>query len=297
MNNMKKILLTTLTALLAFTTQAQFQLGVLTDYHYSYLYNKSDVAADARLDYVATFKPAFGAVLGYQISNRFAIQIAPQYYGAGQKFVGKPLVGPKSMDKHISLSYFQLPLQLNINLQRDNSKLRNTICIGGYVSNLVAYKETSNYYDIETSANSKIKQQSNTINNLIVTTTGVFQTNGQDSVAELKGQLTATKFNKIDIGLMLGYQLQYQINQNMSINLGANIKYGFSQIDNKDTIGAFLNSSPNNISKHTILQDRYCRDNNGAGAGGSLTPLRNPNSNNIFAGLQLSFIYTFGSKN
>jgi hypothetical protein len=128
---MNKILLTTLTAFTALTSQAQLQLGLLTDYHYCYLYNKSDVAADARLDYVATYKPAIGAIIGYTISDKLSVQISPQYYGAGQQFKGVPSHLVASLTDKIDLHYLQVPLQLNISLSKAEAKLGHSLSVGG----------------------------------------------------------------------------------------------------------------------------------------------------------------------
>jgi hypothetical protein len=77
---MKKTFLIFSVAISAYASQAQFQLGLLTDYHYSYLYNKSDAAADERLNYVNTYKPAFGAIIGFAYSEISAYQISYRYY-------------------------------------------------------------------------------------------------------------------------------------------------------------------------------------------------------------------------
>jgi hypothetical protein len=290
---MKKILLTTLTALLAFTSQAQFQLGILTDYHYCNLYNKSDAAADARLDYVATYKPAFGAVIGYKINDKFAVQISPQYFEAGQKFIGVPSLNVKKLTDNIALHYFQLPIQLNYCLSKWESKLKHSIFIGGYFSNLLSYKQTINYGEYSITSLNKLKSQSFIYDNLEGTNTGVFQTSGSDSSITYDFGITKRKFNATDIGTMLGYIVSYQINKQSTISMTTNIRYGFSQIDNKDTLEVYLKNNPSIKSSHSILEDYYCRDNV---YNGSVTSLRDPKSNNISLGLQLSFIYTLPNK-
>jgi hypothetical protein len=91
---------------------------------------------------------------------------------------------------------------------------------------------------------------------------------------------------------MLAYNIQYHLNPNMAIQLSAYAKYGFSQIDNKDTITATFKGSNLVAGNFCIVDQHYCRGNQ---LYSYSEPLRDPKSNNIAAGLQLSFIYTFGN--
>jgi Outer membrane protein beta-barrel domain len=291
---MKKILLTTLTAFAAFTTHAQLQLGILADYHYSYLYNKSDVAADASLDYVSTYKPSFGLHVGYAIKPKIILVAEPQYYAAGQQFVGNPpLIGLAIKSSTIiNLSYLQLPIYLQYQFGNNTKGVKQVVQLGGFVSSLVGYhyqyKETlfnglnNKDYEEITDFN-KDNQVNNNVN--------YFGFAGNDSIQSVLFNGNASLFKKLDYGLHLGYGISIPINKN--INLGADIyaKYGFAQVDNLDTI-TYIKSDGSFTVKRNIQDTYYCRDN-------SINPsstLRNPKSNNIFAGLLLRLVYTFPSK-
>jgi Outer membrane protein beta-barrel domain len=293
---MKNLFITAITALATFTTQAQFQLGLLTDYHYSYLYNKSDAAADARLDYVDTYKPAFGAVVGYKINDKLAVQIAPQYFGAGQQFTSpSPALGLcKSIEDKIDLHYLQLPLTFQYSFGNADYKLRHFINAGLYFSNLISYKQQTVYDGYANTGINKVKNNSIEMKGKDARATSIYQTLGADSSVVTNFKFNNNVFNFFDFGLHLGYGISYAINANMALQANLNVKYGFAAVDNTDTISATNAANPNDIRKFSISDVIYCRNNIPNGLPNQTK--RTPKSTNIFAGLQLSFIYTFPSR-
>jgi Outer membrane protein beta-barrel domain len=291
----KKSILPILLSILCLNTSAQFHIGTSVGIHHSYLYNKSDVAADATLDYVNTFKGSVGLVLGYQVSPKLTLQIQPQYYTAGQKFTGVPPVfmGISSLASHIRLKYLQLPLLINIGLTNPNRKTQKYLQIGGYFSQLLSYKQTVEYnYSISPTNNLSYGQIATAGKEIDYTLN--FKTINGDSMANIQYILNKPRFNAQDYGVMLGYGMQFSINKSFSINTAFQVKYGLGQVDNKDTIVSTYVKDPNIYIKETIADWVYCRNNITGGLPGQAA--RNPNSNNIFTGLQISFIYHLGSK-
>jgi Outer membrane protein beta-barrel domain len=289
---MKKIFLTLIMFISVIITQAQFQLGLLTDYHYSYLYNKSDAAADERLNYVNTFKPAFGAIIGYKINDKFALQISPQYFGAGQKFNSPaPSLGlSKSVDDNISLHYLQLPVSIEYAFGSKSAKIRHSINFGMYAGSLIDYNQITIYDGYEITNINKVKKTSVTIKGREVSANTIFESSKSDSSVITNFKTSHSFFNNLDVGLIAGYGIRFFISPNITLQANLNGRYGFAAVDYIDSNVATNTANPNDIRKFSLKDVIYCR-NNVANSVPSQA-LRDPKSNNISAGLQLSFIYT-----
>jgi hypothetical protein len=291
---MKKILLlSALTTLTAITTQAQLQLGLLADYHYSYLYNKSDVAADASLDYVNTFTPSFGLYVGYRVHPKITLVAEPQYYNAGQQFVGVPTYVYKlSYASEINLSYLKVPLYAQFKFASNAKGVSQYLQLGGYVGMLQHYAQniTDKYY-INGYARPDYTglAQYNSDNELIYTVT-VPKSTG-DSTYITRYQADKPKFNKMDYGLHVGYGIKIPIQKNLYISTDVYARYGFAAVDNMDTI-TYVRSDGNLTYQSNIKDIYYCRDI----FFNPSSTLRDPKSNNIFAGILIRFVYTFPHK-
>jgi Outer membrane protein beta-barrel domain len=293
---MKTILLTLVPIFLIKPVGAQFQLGLQTDYHNSYLYNKSDAAADERLNYVNTYKPAFGVMIGYAFNEKVSVQISPQYYGAGQQFFSpSPALGfCKTITDNISLHYLQLPINFQYSIGNASNNLRQSVQLGLFMNSLISYSQNTIFDGFEITNVNKVTKQTVTYNGKSATATSTFKTSGNDSIVTTNFKLNHQLFNSLDIGITVGHGLSYAIAPNMALQLNAYAKYGFNNIDNLDSIYATNTANVNDIRKFNLKDVVYCRNN--IANGGTGQPKRDPNSNNTFAGIQVSFIYTFNKK-
>jgi hypothetical protein len=194
------------------------------------------------------------------------------------------------------LQYLQLPLQLNINLSKPNVRLSHSFSIGGYIGGLFNYSQTTSYtgYVYAVSNTNKLKEQTLVNKNSEIALTGKFYTVYGDSTANFDYNIDKAYFNKIDFGSLLAYNIKYNIIPNLAIQLGIYGKYGFSQVDNTETITYTVKPNNTILGTTNIADQHYCRGNQNYSTSEGL---RDTKSNNIATGIQLSFIYSFGNNN
>jgi hypothetical protein len=290
----------TIVSLLSYSlANAQFFAGPSLAFNQSTLYNKSDKAADNRLNYKTTFKPAAGIMIGYQLNDRISILAVPQYLQAGQNFTGTPVNKDSisKLEESIQLNYLHLPAALKINVSRKNAKLKQHFLLGGYFSSLSSFNDQIklNYQPKNSDFGFSSQIINYADNNTIDVTEQYLKSTGGDSITKMRNyKLSGSVFSKQDFGVQLGYGVQVPISNNLKVSLDANLKYGLAQVDNLDTLNYTNDIDPSLNDKYSLKQAFICRNNYSTVSANDA--IRNPKSNNIFMGLQLSLVYVLNSK-
>ena len=113
-------------------------MGVQLGFQNSWIFNKNDFDAGGGLDFKATFKPAFGVNVGYNLSKNLGIQSGIIFSQQGQKYITD---GNSLADYKTDLNYLKFPLLLKWN--SDPEKIVSFLLHAGFQISLLQSANSS----------------------------------------------------------------------------------------------------------------------------------------------------------
>ncbi|MBK8954254.1 MAG: PorT family protein [Saprospiraceae bacterium] len=122
--------------------------GARVAYQNTWILNSDDFDQGGELDYVATFKPAIGLILGYKLNSKLNLQTGISYSLQGQNY---ETAGNEDADYETELNYLKIPLLLSFRPKPD-SKI-GWIVQGGLQISLLSDAKSSreNFFGIYSS--------------------------------------------------------------------------------------------------------------------------------------------------
>jgi hypothetical protein len=228
----KQIIIASVMLASTFTTNAQLQIGASTSIHKSQAYNKQDDSM-AIMHRLNTIKSAFAINALYNINDKLALGTELNYFKSGQNYHCDSISISKSLDAQLTLKYLHIPLYLQYNFMKKESKLKIQLQAGAYLNSLLGFTEkeqiiyptiNGNAYKIDYML--KNKQTSGDVYLKTIT--------GGDTMFSATSNYDKLLYNKIDFGIHSAINLSYSTSQKITVFINLFYKYGLSDIEGKE---------------------------------------------------------------
>lgn len=250
---MKKVLFQIALLLIPFAClQAQLQIGLAGSINGRVILNQNNYGF-SEMEYKPVVGAGYGLALGYQFGGKHSINLEFNAANLGQAY--EETIGGELLFKDAQLKYWQIPLVLNLGINKAESKNRIYISLGGY-------------YGILSNANIDWK-----IDGTDVTFVGFHENqNRNPNIDQIKALLGNSNdpadykdlFNKADYGVILGIGAKWKLSGNLSLITELRGGYGLADINDENWV-------------FTPANETYKK------------------SNNAFGGLRLGLNYSFAS--